>query len=104
MKILKVILLLFLVLKASGGFSMNLFGCCGDKEVTECTTDLSDEEDKGCCGTSCDCMCCGHIFTLNDVTELAFVIEDLRGSFLISFKDNYTNRYTASLWQPPRRF
>ena len=107
MKILKVILLTFLVLKTSvglGAITLDLnSSCCPDKQ--EILEDSSDTEDnKGCCDNSvCDCLCCGHIFTFSKLIK----VKPNKGTPINSTNSAFINFYTfenaSGIWQPPRQ-
>lgn len=72
MNVIKVILLLFLVLKSTGGFALSL-SCCEDVPVesTEISTTDDQEEDKNCCGNGeCGCLCCEIIISVIHTHDL----------------------------------
>ncbi|MDA8693472.1 hypothetical protein N9L92_05355 [Saprospiraceae bacterium] len=105
MNLIKVILLLFLVLKSSGGFTMPMMSCCeSPAEPTELTNNCDDEEDKDdCCGGSnCECLCCSHVFTLEDFCELSILPTSYSNIINAAYIDRLSRIYSNALWQPPQ--
>lgn len=110
MKIVKVILLLFLVLKTSGLIAVPSLGCC-DETTCEIEITLDQEEpinnsdnsdDSGCCDGVCDCLCCSHIFTFQKVNLLNLTdIPNFQKCELL-YIDNLSDLYSDNYWQPPR--
>ena len=105
MKALKVIILLFLVLKSTGGFSFST-GCCEEDttqvEMSVDTDDTSDDEKDDCCGGDCDCLCCSHIFTHQRVMELSIYNPPLSLKSEIAYIQSTYKTDGETPWQPPR--
>jgi len=74
-------------------------------EMAACDQHDSDDkhEDKGCCNTtSCDCLCCGHIFTLDAVPELILSLDPVVIITLSNYSFVYAHTFNKGVWQPPR--
>lgn len=107
-KIAKVIILLLLVLKTSGVFSISM-PCCDDKNenleiLTDLPVDNNESEDKGCCGDGiCECLCCSHIFTFQKVELLSISQLQVNLKSTLPYIQNFSDQYGEALWQPPRQ-
>jgi len=107
-KIAKVILLLLLVLKTSGVFSISMPCCEDNKENIEHLSDVpqdnNDGEDDGCCGEGiCECLCCSHIFTFQSVEILSISQLQIIFKSNMPYIQNFSDLYGEALWQPPRQ-
>lgn len=114
MKLFKVILLIFLVAKASvgGAFSsISPSSCCGEKTSEICGQEVIEVEkghnDKpmGCCGEDliCDCICCSHVFMEKTLYKLAFAETSIDFIHKHFFSLNYERLKSFSIWQPPKK-
>jgi len=107
-RILKVSILLALIFKSSLGFGAitQLIGsssCCQVEIEDECSTSGDEEkETKKCCGSNCDCLCCGVVFTLDKSKELN--LEEPHPIILTqpAFSFTYFHNFNLAIWQPPR--
>ena len=104
MNLIKVILLLFLVLKSSSGFTMPMMSCCDSpKETIETSNNCDNEEDRDCCGGfNCECLCCSHVFTLNDYSKLSILPTISPNKINAAYIDRLSRIYSNALWQPPQ--
>ena len=108
MRLIKVILLLFLIVKSSIAADLSVAvsaGCCHtDSESTEIIDDKNSDQDdeKGCCDLVCDCICCGHTFLNEQLHDLQFVMEDIPSSDIIEYYNEYRLQFNANIWHPPR--
>ena len=104
MNLIKVILLLFLVLKSACEFTMPMMSCCETTPITEKVADTSDnEDDDDCCGGfNCECLCCSHIFTIDDNSELYVAIATYPKVINAIYIDRLSRIYCNDSWQPPQ--
>ncbi len=100
--------MILLICKASIGLSIPMTmtsgqSCCSEMSLeADCSED--QEEKKGCCDTSvCDCLCCGHIFTLTKSLLLESISADIPAFNNYQFQFHYTSNTPEGIWQPPRR-
>jgi len=114
MKLTKVIILIFLLVKSTIGFGgiaaiVNLdTACCSDKIELDQSISQDhqkqdqEEEDKGCCGDNCDCTCCAHglipLYSIDKKTKQLEVFT----SKVIAFNSIYQHLFKSGVWQPPR--
>ena len=108
-KITKIIVLLFLVVKTSVGMDlMGLVGsdCCSDKvELCDSKDAPLDDEDSGCCdGPDCECMCCGHVFLdFGSSQNLILLPVEIHVAEFKYISSTSLQEPTA-VWHPPRIF
>ena len=112
MRICKVSILLFLIIKASLGLgmmpSLAVESCCSHEtekiEILEATEDIQDEqEEKNCCdGPACHCFCCHAVFIGEDFAEFQLNDDSKVRSLNIFSSSNYHHLATNAIWQPPR--
>lgn len=109
MKILKVILLLYLICKSSLLPAMDFVGfrydSCHLDQIELASQDHAPDDhndEKGCCNSCCDCLCCGHIFTLDAMTELFFSESPIVKTSLSNYYFAYAHAFNKGVWQPPR--
>ncbi len=104
MNVLKVILLLFLILKSTGGFALPL-SCCEEvpAESTEISTNDDQEEEKNCCGNGeCGCLCCACVFTIEATHKISFESPNYTNTINVHYVNRLSRIYDNALWQPPR--
>lgn len=107
-KIFKVILLLFLVLKSTMGLSIS-FDCCPETNdpmqmhCQDAEQSQNESEDKGCCNSVCDCLCCGHIFTFQRALNLQLNTNDYTSNRCTPYLRSFKVLFGDNMWQPPRQ-
>lgn len=103
--------MLFLIIKTSIGFGgislMNNSDCCSTEITMESSAsknchDNKSEEKQGCCGDVCDCLCCGHIFTLTENVKI--LNQNILGinNGVVIYEEDYNFSFSEGIWQPPR--
>lgn len=107
MNLIKVILLLFLVLKSSGGFALPIPCCDQPTEPTELTASHDDDnqqdDESDCCGgINCECLCCSHVFTMEDPYDLLVQPPDTTLSHHAQYLSRLSRIHSNALWQPPK--
>jgi len=110
-KILKVILLLFLICKTSFVFGLELIpsfnqSCCTESVSLSCENSEPKEEKSNCCGNvNCECLCCAHVFTFTKVNHLKLQPHNLLSVKHISSKDKCSpSNFIQGVWQPPKSY
>jgi hypothetical protein len=84
---------------------MPMMSCCDSpKDPIEIGTTDDNEKDKDdCCGgTNCECICCSHVFTLEDLSELSILPTTFSNIINAAYIDRPSRIYCNSLWQPPQ--
>lgn len=81
--------------------------CCSDSNEITIVSDYNDmendqEEEKGCCNTDCECMCCAHVFLGEKIRKLDFCPPVLHVTTNSTYTNNYFCLLTDLIWQPPR--
>ena len=108
-KITKIIVLLFLVVKTSVGMDLaGLFAtnCCSDK-IELCDTEGAplDDEDSGCCdGPDCECMCCGHVFLDFGSSQSIKLLPTEIHVAEFKYISSTSLQDPTAVWHPPRIF
>jgi len=113
MKLTKVIILIFLLVKSTVGFGgiaamINLdSACCSDKiELDESCSDEEnedqEEEEQGCCGDNCHCTCCAHVLIPLYSNDQKTYIPEVFASQEILYNTIYQHQFSNGVWQPPR--
>ncbi|MBT8230332.1 MAG: hypothetical protein KJO50_08735 [Bacteroidia bacterium] len=108
---MKVCILLILIIKSSMGLGMSMEpgseGCCPDTNEITIISDFNDmesdqDEEKGCCDTTCECMCCAHIFIGEAIKSPFLQAPVLHLESNSSYTNNYHYLLANLIWQPPR--
>ena len=79
-------------------------GCCSEAtELVDGSCPMDEEDEKNCCNTVCDCLCCGHIFSF-DNTKMQVPAENkvLVKTDIIPYAFSYLHNFSTGIWQPPR--
>jgi len=106
-KIIKVILLVGLICKAailpSMDFSCFMSDSC-HMEASALDTSNPDHhsEEDGCCNTGCDCLCCGHVFTMETAKSFQLSSTPVITTIVMSYNFAYAHTFSKGVWQPPR--
>ena len=70
----------------------------------DCNEDQTIPDDtKGCCDSECCCLCCAHLYTNNNTSQLPYLLTPLIPREKTSF---YTSIYkfliNTVVWHPPK--
>ena len=104
---LKVISLLFLILKATLGLGqLSNMSCCEDNAVimeSTCDTEVPVEENKGCCDDNkCECLCCINVFINSPKSQVSVVSQMIEGSSDFEYHNLYQHQKSNLFWHPPQ--
>lgn len=89
------------------GFGLNVFVESSQSCCTEITTAIDQEcpqeEKSNCCGSSsCDCLCCSHIFTCSKICVVNFADINYCSTLVVADLSEYSHFFLHGVWQPPQ--
>jgi len=103
----------FIALIIKGTFGLGLFSapssqCCtsNNQLVVESAIntngDNDEEDEKGCCGLDCDCLCCIHTLIKEKQVDTVTLILEQPVSQPVHFESIYTRLMQSMIWHPPK--